>query len=102
MVAFGLEYRDIRLRFMLDSLFHSFVALPWGVLIFPEIGLLGLGNLGQKLCDYDAAVIEDFEIIGYKENMTFMESSRVSLSLPIKGVSTLFFFCVSSGLLTLF
>jgi hypothetical protein len=80
-VAIGVDDRSIRLRLTLYSLFHSFVALPWGVLIFHEIGLLAVGNRGQKIWGYEADVIEGYEIVGDKLNLTFMDAPPVSLNM---------------------
>ena len=80
-VAVGVEDRCIRSRILLDSLFHSFLALKQGLLIFHEIGLLALDNQSQKIWEYEADVIEDFEIIGDHLKLRFMDAPPVSLNL---------------------
>jgi hypothetical protein len=71
-VAVGVKDRNIHFRILLDSLFHSFLALEQCILIFHEIGVNALDNRGQAIWEYEADVIEDFEIIGNHLNLTFM------------------------------
>ncbi len=80
-VAVGVEDRNIHFRILLDSLFHSFLALEQCILIFHEIGVNALDNRGQTIWEYEADVIEDFEIIGNHLNLTFMDAPPVSLNL---------------------
>jgi hypothetical protein len=84
-VAVGVEDKNIHFRILLDSLFHSFLALEPYILIFHEIGVHALDNRGKKIWEYEADVIEDFEIIGDHLNLTFMDAPPVSLNLQGTG-----------------
>jgi hypothetical protein len=84
-VAVGVKDRNIHFRILLDSLFHSFLALEQCILIFHEIGVNALDNRGQAIWEYEADVIEDFEIIGNHLNLTFMDAPPVSLNLHSRG-----------------
>jgi len=80
-VAVGMENRNINFRILLDSLFHSFLAFQSYILIFHEIGVNALDNRGKEIWEYEADVIENFEIIGNHLNLTFMDAPPVSLNL---------------------
>ncbi len=75
----------------LDSLFRSFLRSAKGepLLVFHEIGVLGVLESGEVSWHYEADVIEDFELLDNILKLDFMDSESVEIDIRTGATSLL-------------